>query len=60
VFLEIGVPVDIMRGFAIICRSAGLVAHLREEQLHPIGRKLWKSAADSIYDSESHRESGGG
>jgi citrate synthase len=48
VLLEIDVPVAIMRGFAVICRSAGLVAHIREEQVSPIGRTLWKSSADSV------------
>lgn len=50
-FLEIGMPIEIMRGFVIICRSAGIVAHLREEQIAPIGRTLWQAASDSVdYD----------
>ena len=48
VFLEIDMPPEIMRGFALICRTAGLVAHIREEQVHPIGRALWEGAVAPI------------
>lgn len=48
VFLEIGIPVRVMRGFVLICRCAGLVAHLHEEQNDPAGRVLWKSAGEAI------------
>jgi citrate synthase len=48
VFLEIGVPLRIMRGFVLICRCAGLVAHLHEEQGAATGRALWKGAAEAV------------
>lgn len=38
---EIGVPVDLMRGFSVIGRTAGLVAHIAEEQQRPSGRFIW-------------------
>jgi len=38
---EIGVPVRLMRGFAVISRAAGLVAHIAEEQQRPSGRYIW-------------------
>ncbi len=38
---EIGVPVRLMRGFAVISRAAGLVAHVAEEQARPSGRYIW-------------------
>lgn len=41
IFAEIGIPVGVMRGFAIISRAAGLVAHLAEEQQQPSGRYIW-------------------
>jgi citrate synthase len=47
-FLEIGVPVKIMRGFVLISRCIGLVGHLAEEQIEPTGRALWDAAAHSI------------
>ncbi len=39
--LEIGVEPRIMRGFAVISRAAGLVAHIREEQEVPTARTIW-------------------
>jgi citrate synthase len=43
--LDINVPAKIMRGFMIISRAAGLVAHIAEDQKAPLGRKLWDGAA---------------
>lgn len=36
VLLELGVPAPIHRGFALMARTAGLVAHIQEERDHPI------------------------
>ena len=36
VLSEIGVPWDVMRGIAVVTRSAGLLGHIREEREHPI------------------------
>jgi citrate synthase len=47
-FLEIGVPVQIMRGFVVISRCIGLVGHLAEEQASPTGRALWDAAAHAV------------
>ena len=41
VLLGAGIPTRIMRGFAVISRAAGLVAHLMEEQETPTGRVIW-------------------
>lgn len=41
VLSDINVPVRVMRGFALISRAAGLVAHLVEEQENPTGRAIW-------------------
>jgi len=38
---DLGVPPASVRGFVLIGRTAGLVAHLAEEAEHPIGRSLW-------------------
>jgi citrate synthase len=45
---EIGVPWQIMRGFAVISRSAGLVAHIAEEQADPIMRHVWRTVEHSV------------
>ena len=33
---------EIMRGFALIARCAGLVGHIHEEQHEPAMRAMWK------------------
>jgi citrate synthase len=45
---EIGVPQEVMRGVAVVSRAAGLVGHIREEQLDPSARHLWDVAAESL------------
>jgi citrate synthase len=47
-FLEIGIPVAQMRGFILISRCIGLVAHLAEELANPIGRALWDTSAHAV------------
>jgi citrate synthase len=47
-FLEIGIPVRLMRGFVLVSRCIGLVAHLAEEQTAPAGRSLWGGAQDAV------------
>jgi citrate synthase len=37
---DVGIPPGSTRGFVLIARTAGLVAHLAEEAEHPIGRPL--------------------
>ena len=48
VMLGIGVPARIMRGFAVISRAAGLVAHVKEEQDCPTGRTIWEVVEDAV------------
>ncbi|SAK76584.1 citryl-CoA lyase [Caballeronia ptereochthonis] len=38
---DIGIPVALMRGFAVLSRTAGLIAHIAEEQQDPSGRFIW-------------------
>lgn len=45
---EIGVPTAVMRGFAVISRAAGLVAHIVEEQQSPSGRHIWEVVEEAI------------
>lgn len=44
----IGVPSDLMRGFAVISRAAGLVSHIAEEQSKPSGRFIWETIDHAI------------
>jgi len=45
---EVGVRTEVMRGFAVISRAAGLVSHVVEEQDCPSGRFIWDSVEESI------------
>ena len=38
---DVGVPARLMRGFAVVSRAAGLVAHIAEEQQDPTDRFIW-------------------
>ena len=38
---DLGFPPEIIRGFALLARTAGLVGHLAEEMTDPIGLRLW-------------------
>ncbi len=50
---EIDIPATVMRGIAVISRSAGLVAHIAEEQRTPTMRYLWDLIEEGVpYDAE--------
>ena len=38
---DLGLPVEILRGFALLARTAGLLGHLAEEMRTPIGLDLY-------------------
>ncbi|WP_166984385.1 citryl-CoA lyase [Paramicrobacterium fandaimingii] len=38
---DAGLPVDLLRGFALLARTAGLIGHIAEEREHPIGPTLY-------------------
>lgn len=48
VLADCGVPVEVLRGFAIIARAAGLVGHIHEEQQRPAMRTIWETAEQAI------------
>jgi len=55
VLADCGVPVEVLRGFAIIARAAGLVGHLHEEQQQPAMRTIWETAEQAIpYQDQPH------
>jgi citrate synthase len=55
---DLGFPPSITRGFALLARTAGLVAHLAEEMEHPLGMQLWREvdrrAAERSGPTSSH------
>lgn len=44
----LGIPTDLMRGFAVISRAAGLVSHIAEEQRYPSARYIWDTIDKDI------------
>ena len=45
---ELGIERSVMRGFAVISRAAGLVAHVAEEQRQPTGRFIWQLVDEAV------------
>lgn len=53
VLLDAGYPLAALKGIPILARTAGLIAHLLEEQQHAIGFVMSNAAAEAIeYDGE--------
>ena len=48
---DLGFPVDILRGFALLARSAGLLGHLAEERRNPIGMDVYLTVdRNAVYE----------
>jgi citrate synthase len=41
VLADLGIPANLVRGVALVARSAGLLGHIAEEMRAPIGRRLY-------------------
>lgn len=53
VLLDAGYPIGALKGVPLLARTAGLIAHLLEEQLRPIGFVMSHAAGKAIdYDGE--------
>jgi citrate synthase len=44
VLSDLDFEADMIRGFALVARCGGLVAHLADERRNPIGRRIWAEA----------------
>lgn len=54
VLLDAGYPLLALKGVPLLARTAGLIAHLLEEQSRPIGFAMSEAAAEAIrYDGEA-------
>jgi citrate synthase len=49
---DLGFPVDTLRGFALLARTAGLLGHLAEEMRQPVGMQIYADV-DRNLDYES-------
>jgi citrate synthase len=48
---DLGLPVDLLRGFALLARTAGLLGHLAEERRHPIGMDVYLTVdRNAVYE----------
>lgn len=54
--LEIGVPVEIMRGLAVVSRAGGLAGHIVEERATHSGRAIWGMVEHAIPYEEPHEK----
>lgn len=50
---DIGIPARLMRGFAVLSRAAGLIAHIAEEQREPSGRFVWSLVDEAMTPARS-------
>ncbi len=58
---DLGFPPELLRGFALLARTAGLLGHLAEEMRRPAGPGIYREADQSIrYVPPSAPEPGGG
>lgn len=48
ILADCGMPVEILRGVALISRCAGLVGHIHEEQREPAMHALWRGAEAAV------------
>jgi citrate synthase len=48
---DLGLPVDLLRGFALLARAAGLLGHLAEERRNPIGMDIYLTVdRNAVYE----------
>jgi citrate synthase len=40
---DLGLPADLLRGFALLARAAGLLGHLAEERRRPLGMDIYQA-----------------
>lgn len=53
---EIRIPWQVMRGFAVISRAAGLVGHILEEHQRPVARHIWNIVEHGVpYEAAAAR-----
>ena len=47
---DLGLPVELLRGFALLARTAGLLGQLAEERRRPIGMDVYRAVdGNAVY-----------
>jgi citrate synthase len=53
---DLGLPIDMLRGFALLARAAGLLGHLAEESRNPIGMDIYMTVdRNAVYESPTEQ-----
>jgi len=48
---DLGLPVEMLRGFALLARAAGLLGHLAEERRRPLGMDIYRAVdRNAVYE----------
>jgi len=48
---DLGLPIDLLRGFALLARAAGLLGHLAEERRRPLGMEIYRTVdRNAVYE----------
>jgi citrate synthase len=55
---DLGLPVELLRGFALLARAAGLLGQIAEERTRPIGMSIYRTV-DSNIDYQPPPETAG-
>ncbi len=45
---DLGLPPELLRGFALLARTAGLLGQIAEEQRRPIGMEIYRTVEDNL------------
>ena len=45
---DLGFPPDMLRGFALLARTAGLLGHLAEEMRNPAGQAIYREVDEAV------------
>jgi citrate synthase len=53
---DLGLPVELLRGFALLARAAGLLGHLAEERRRPLGMDIYLTVdRNAVYESPTEQ-----
>jgi len=58
VLADLGVPIDMLRGVALLARAAGLLGHLAEERRRPVGMDVYRAVDRSAVYVEPTPDAG--
>ena len=45
---DLGLPAELLRGFALLARTAGLIGHVAEEMRRPIGMDIYQTVEHNV------------